>query len=249
MLATASSDLGVKLWDVATGASLDDRIGLSGGASDVAFSADGAMVAIRPRAGERRAEVWDVATAHVDRHVRRRARQRRLRPSPSARTGASSRSVASAASCASGTFAPGSSSASSTRAATVRSRSSSAETAGFSPSPDSSPSRRSGTSRPEPRSARSSPPEPQDDDRSVLRRAPAAGDARQRPGGCLGYRPGVLEAPGLQARQPHADPRGVGGVPPRAALRARLHEPEPGSGANRPGEARQRGRRSEAAGA
>ena len=90
---------------------------------------------------------------------------------------------------------------------------------------------------------------PQDDDRSLGRRTPAVGGSRQRPGGCLGRRPRVLEAPGLRPRQPHADPRGVGGVSPRAALRAGLREPESDSGANRPGEARQGGRRSEAAGA
>ena len=42
------------------------------------------------------------------------------------------------------------------------------------------------------------------------------------------------------AREPHADPRGVGGVPPRPALRAGLRGHEPDSRADRPGEARQR---------
>jgi WD40 repeat protein len=59
-LATASSDLGLKFWDAATGDSLDDP-GLGGGASGVAFSADGAMIATSPGSGG--AEVWDVATA------------------------------------------------------------------------------------------------------------------------------------------------------------------------------------------
>jgi WD40 repeat protein len=58
-LATASSDLGLQRWDPATGDSLD-VLG-SGGASDVAFSADGAMIAfVRPDQGG--AEVWDMAT-------------------------------------------------------------------------------------------------------------------------------------------------------------------------------------------
>jgi WD40 repeat protein len=58
-LATASSDLGLRLWDVATGDSLD-VLGFGGGASDLAFSADGAMIASVPSQGG--AEVWDVAT-------------------------------------------------------------------------------------------------------------------------------------------------------------------------------------------
>ena len=91
--------------------------------------------------------------------------------------------------------------------------------------------------------------QPRGDDRSVPRRTPAADDARQRPGGRLGHRPGVVGAARLRAREPHADPRGVGGVPPGPAVRAGLREPEPDSGADRPGEARERGRRSEAAGA
>ena len=60
-----SSDLGVKLWDVATGDSLDDP-GFGASASGIAFSADGAMLASAPRA-KGGAEVWDAATAHVDR--------------------------------------------------------------------------------------------------------------------------------------------------------------------------------------
>lgn len=53
-----ASDVGVQLWEVATGAILD-TIG-NGEAGDLAFSADGAMVAFaRPEGG---AEVWDVAT-------------------------------------------------------------------------------------------------------------------------------------------------------------------------------------------
>ena len=43
-LATASSDLGLQLWDAATGDTLDD-LGFGWNASDVAFSADGAMIA------------------------------------------------------------------------------------------------------------------------------------------------------------------------------------------------------------
>jgi WD40 repeat protein len=58
-LATASSDLGLKFWDAATGDSLDDP-GFGRSASDVAFSADGAMIAsVRGVGG---AEVWDTAT-------------------------------------------------------------------------------------------------------------------------------------------------------------------------------------------
>ena len=38
----------------------------------------------------------------------------------------------------------------------------------------------------------------QDDDRSLVRRTPAVGGSRQRPGGCLGRRPRVLEAPRLR---------------------------------------------------
>jgi WD40 repeat protein len=58
-LATASSDFGLQLWDPATG----DRLDVLGGgsASDVAFSADGEMIAFaRPSQGG--AEVWDAAT-------------------------------------------------------------------------------------------------------------------------------------------------------------------------------------------
>ena len=58
-LATASSDLGLRFWDVTTGDSLDDP-GLGGSASDVAFSADGAMIASGSDQGA--AEVWDAAT-------------------------------------------------------------------------------------------------------------------------------------------------------------------------------------------
>jgi WD40 repeat protein/tRNA A-37 threonylcarbamoyl transferase component Bud32 len=51
---------GVKLWDVATGTSLGE-IGGGESAHDLAFSADGAVVAfVRPETGG--AEVWDVAT-------------------------------------------------------------------------------------------------------------------------------------------------------------------------------------------
>ena len=56
-LATAGP-FGVKLWDVATGSSLGE-IG-SGNSSDVAFSADGTMIAF-PLPGAGTAEVWDVA--------------------------------------------------------------------------------------------------------------------------------------------------------------------------------------------
>ena len=56
-LATTGT-FGVKLWDVATGRSLGE-IG-SGNSSDVAFSADGTMVAF-PLPGAGTAEVWDVA--------------------------------------------------------------------------------------------------------------------------------------------------------------------------------------------
>ena len=57
-LATAS-ELGVLLWDVATGASL--TVTGSWDVSDLAFSADGEMIAFaRPEQGG--AEVWDVAT-------------------------------------------------------------------------------------------------------------------------------------------------------------------------------------------
>jgi len=59
-LVTTNDLGGVKLWDVATGASLGG-IGNSGGAHDLAFSADGAMIAFaRPDIGG--AEVWDVAS-------------------------------------------------------------------------------------------------------------------------------------------------------------------------------------------
>jgi WD40 repeat protein/tRNA A-37 threonylcarbamoyl transferase component Bud32 len=56
-LATASSDLGLQRWDPATGDRLD-VLGF-GGASDVAFSADGAMIASVAIEG---AEVWDAVT-------------------------------------------------------------------------------------------------------------------------------------------------------------------------------------------
>jgi WD40 repeat protein/tRNA A-37 threonylcarbamoyl transferase component Bud32 len=58
-LATASSDLGLRFWDVTTGDSLHVP-GSGGSASDVAFSADGAMIA--SGSGQGVAEVWDVAT-------------------------------------------------------------------------------------------------------------------------------------------------------------------------------------------
>jgi WD40 repeat protein/tRNA A-37 threonylcarbamoyl transferase component Bud32 len=58
-LATASSSVGITLWDVATGDSLDERA-IVGSASDIAFSADGAMIASVPSRGG--AEVWDAAT-------------------------------------------------------------------------------------------------------------------------------------------------------------------------------------------
>jgi WD40 repeat protein len=58
-LATAS-ELGVQLWDVATGASLSE-LGFAGSANDLAFSADGASIAFaRPFEGG--AEVMDVTT-------------------------------------------------------------------------------------------------------------------------------------------------------------------------------------------
>jgi WD40 repeat protein/tRNA A-37 threonylcarbamoyl transferase component Bud32 len=57
-VATASSDLGLRFWDTATG---DGRAGPGfGGASDVAFGADGALIASIQ--GDEYAEVWDVAT-------------------------------------------------------------------------------------------------------------------------------------------------------------------------------------------
>ena len=58
-LATASSDLGLRFWDVTTGDSLDVP-GFGGRASDVAFSADGAMIASGSDQGT--AEIWDAAT-------------------------------------------------------------------------------------------------------------------------------------------------------------------------------------------
>src|ERR671918_2758739 len=58
-LATASGDLGLQLWDVATGERLDP-IRPAGSASDVAFSADGAMVA--SGSDQATAEVWEAAT-------------------------------------------------------------------------------------------------------------------------------------------------------------------------------------------
>jgi WD40 repeat protein len=57
-LATASSDLGLRFWDVATGSL--NVFGIGGGTSDVAFSADGAMIASGSSYGA--AEVWDAAT-------------------------------------------------------------------------------------------------------------------------------------------------------------------------------------------
>jgi WD40 repeat protein len=58
-LATASSDLGLQLWDPATGDPID-ALGFGGAASDIAFSADGAMIASVPPQGG--AALWDVAT-------------------------------------------------------------------------------------------------------------------------------------------------------------------------------------------
>jgi WD40 repeat protein len=57
-LATASSDLGLRLWDVTTGDM--DGHGFARSASDVAFSADGAMIASGSDRGV--AQVWDTAT-------------------------------------------------------------------------------------------------------------------------------------------------------------------------------------------
>ena len=56
-LATASSNAGLQLWDPKTGESLETLVGRS--ASDVAFSADGRTIAFSPDPGG--AEVWDVA--------------------------------------------------------------------------------------------------------------------------------------------------------------------------------------------
>ncbi len=151
-LATASSDLGLRFWDVATGDSLDAP-GFDASASDIAFSADGAMIASGSALWSRGG--LGCGHTHVDRHVRRHASPT---PSHSAPTGTCWRSVATDESYASGTSAPGSSSTSSTRAVTERSPSSSALMAGLSQSPDSSLPRLSGTLRAEPRSARRSPP-------------------------------------------------------------------------------------------
>jgi len=57
-LATASSDLGLRFWGVATGTL--NVFGIGAGTSDVAFSADGAMIASGSAYGA--AEVWDAAT-------------------------------------------------------------------------------------------------------------------------------------------------------------------------------------------
>jgi WD40 repeat protein len=59
-LATTSGQLGVQLWDVATGASLG-QMGNARDAHDLAFSADGATIAFA-RPGRGGAEVWDMAT-------------------------------------------------------------------------------------------------------------------------------------------------------------------------------------------
>jgi WD40 repeat protein/tRNA A-37 threonylcarbamoyl transferase component Bud32 len=60
-LATTSGTGGVALWDVATGAALG-RIGEASHAGDVAFGANGALVAfLSPWGDVPRAEVWDVA--------------------------------------------------------------------------------------------------------------------------------------------------------------------------------------------
>ena len=57
-LATASSDLGLRLWDVTTGDMYGH--GFARTASDVAFSADGAMIA--SGSDQEAAQVWDTAT-------------------------------------------------------------------------------------------------------------------------------------------------------------------------------------------
>jgi WD40 repeat protein len=59
-LATASSDPGLQFWDPATGDNLG-ALGFGGSASDVAFGADGAMIATVNH-DEGKAEVWDTAT-------------------------------------------------------------------------------------------------------------------------------------------------------------------------------------------
>jgi WD40 repeat protein len=61
-LATASSNLGLKFWDAATGDGLDVP-GFGGSASDLAFSADGAMIASVPSRGG--AKVWDAASGRL----------------------------------------------------------------------------------------------------------------------------------------------------------------------------------------
>ena len=91
-LATASSDVGIKLWDAATGDTLDDPDS-AGGASDVAFSADGAMIASVPVEGGVARGGLGCGHWHVDRHVRRHAGQS-TSPSRSALRGTSSQSVA-----------------------------------------------------------------------------------------------------------------------------------------------------------
>jgi WD40 repeat protein/tRNA A-37 threonylcarbamoyl transferase component Bud32 len=59
-LATASSDLGLMLWDAATGEDLDDPLLGGSDASDLSFSADGALIASAHDQGG--AEVWEAAT-------------------------------------------------------------------------------------------------------------------------------------------------------------------------------------------
>ena len=59
-VATASGDLGVQVWGVASGA-FRGRIGSSMDAHDLAFSGDGSTVA-SASPGRGGAEVWDVAT-------------------------------------------------------------------------------------------------------------------------------------------------------------------------------------------
>jgi WD40 repeat protein len=61
-LATASGDLGLQIWDVATGVSRTPP-GLAAAASGVAFSADGVLLATVP--GQGGAELWDTAARRV----------------------------------------------------------------------------------------------------------------------------------------------------------------------------------------
>ncbi len=218
-----SSYLGVFLWDVSTGARLDDLV-TTETAGDLAFSTDGALVAFaRGDAGPGGAEVWDFAhrtSIFTADGLADDSWDLSVALSPDSRL------------LAVGGFG------SSVRLWDITSGklvhvleqgANGAFTLEFSPDGQDPRRLRFRASRvPLGRGQRDADRaatqrwRPQDDDRSLPGRAQVARDARQRQGGRLGRRPRVLGATRLRDRQAHADPRRVEAVPSGTALRAGL---------------------------